>query len=115
MPKRYPFPDSPRKVEELSDAEFKKAVKKKGITVVSVKREDCGWCPEIAPTIDKIAKENAGVGVFRIDVDKAPKATEALRIQNIPTVIFLKNGKEIKRVVGADPARIEKTLGRLLR
>lgn len=115
MSKRYPFPDPPKKVQELSDAEFRKAVKKKGVTVISVKREDCGWCPEIVPTIDKIAKDHAGVGVFRIDVDKAPKATQALRIQNIPTVIFLKNGKEIKRVVGADPERIEKTLGRLLK
>jgi thioredoxin 2 len=62
----------------------------------------CGPCRIIAPVIDALAKELAGrVRVGKLDVDSNQMTAARFRVQSIPTLLIIKNGHEVDRIVGA--------------
>ena len=61
----------------------------------------CGPCRILAPVIDQIAKETAGrVRVGKLNVDENPQTATRFRVQGIPTLLVLQNGRETDRIVG---------------
>jgi len=68
----------------------------------------CGPCKAITPLIDKIALEQAGkLKIVRINTDENPELSAQYRIMSIPTLILFKQGQEIERITGFNPAKIE--------
>ncbi len=63
----------------------------------------CGPCRLLAPVIEEIAEEAEGFLVGKVNVDKAPRLAEAFSVMSIPTVIALKDGREVARLVGVRP------------
>jgi len=64
----------------------------------------CGPCRMIAPVIEQIASEFAGrVLVGKLDVDANPQTASRFGVQSIPTLLILENGREVDRLVGAQP------------
>ena len=61
----------------------------------------CGPCRMLAPTIEGLARELAGqVLVGKLDVDANQRTASRFGVQGIPTLLILKDGKEIDRLVG---------------
>lgn len=61
----------------------------------------CGPCKMIAPVIDEIAEELDGkLKVGKVDVDANQKTAGNFGVMSIPTLIILKNGAEVERIVG---------------
>src|SRR5574344_2125998 len=64
----------------------------------------CGPCKKIAPDIEALAKEYEGqVVVGKIDVEEAEELATQFGVRNIPTIVFIKNGEIVDKVVGAAP------------
>ena len=63
----------------------------------------CGPCRMIAPVIEELSDEMADVSFAKIDVDELPELAQQYGIVSIPTLVLLKDGKEIDRAVGARP------------
>lgn len=62
----------------------------------------CGPCKKIAPVMESLAKEfNGKVTVYKVDIDAEHKLSTVLKIRNIPTVYFLKEGTRPSFSVGA--------------
>lgn len=62
----------------------------------------CGPCRMVAPVLDEIAKERAGsLTIAKVDVDANPATARDFQVVSIPTLILFKNGKAVKRIVGA--------------
>ena len=56
----------------------------------------------VGPIIDEISeKYKDQVVVGKIDVDNNDGATSKYGIRNIPTVLFIKNGEVVDKLVGA--------------
>jgi thioredoxin len=56
----------------------------------------------IAPIIEQLSKELSGrVRVGKLNVDENPRIAARFNVQSIPTMLILKNGQEINRIVGA--------------
>jgi thioredoxin len=67
----------------------------------------CGPCRMIAPTLDELAAESAGLyRIAKLDVDANPNTAAALRIQSIPTLFIYKNGQAVERITGAQPKQV---------
>jgi len=67
----------------------------------------CGPCKMIAPIIEKIANENADIKVVKINVDDEQELAIKYGIMSIPTLVVIKEGKEVNRKVGlADKTEI---------
>ncbi len=61
----------------------------------------CGPCKRLGPIIEELAAEYDGKAIIgKCDIEENDELTEQFGIMNVPTVVFLKDGKEVDRVVG---------------
>jgi thioredoxin 2 len=66
----------------------------------------CGPCRMLAPVIEELATEMAGrVRVAKLNVDENPATAARFDLRSIPTLLVLKAGREIDRIVGVQPKR----------
>ena len=63
----------------------------------------CGPCRMVAPVLEEIAQEDAGLKVCKINVDEEPELAAQFGIESIPTVILFKDGQPINVEIGAHP------------
>lgn len=67
----------------------------------------CGPCKMVAPTVEQLAQEFAGRAVVaKLDVDANPMTAQRYSVMSIPTLILFRNGQEVDRVMGAQPAHV---------
>jgi thioredoxin-like negative regulator of GroEL len=58
----------------------------------------------IAPVVEQLAGELAGrVKVGKLNTDENPMTASRFNVRSIPTLLVVKDGKEIDRLVGALP------------
>ena len=69
----------------------------------------CGPCMMIAPTLEEIARENAGkLKVGKVNVDEQMELAMQFGVTSIPLLVVMENGQIVKKAVGAMPkAKIE--------
>jgi thioredoxin 1 len=96
----------------VTDAAFEKTVLNSNVPViVDFWAPWCGPCKMIAPTLEKIAKENAGkVIVVKVNTDENPEWAMKYGVQGIPTMLFVSAGKIVHRQVGALPEPLLRTI-----
>lgn len=70
--------------------------------VIDFWAEWCGPCRMIAPIVEELAAEYEGkVVVTKCDVDSNDEIAAQYRVRNIPTLVFIKNGEQVDKHVGA--------------
>lgn len=60
----------------------------------------CGPCRILSPIVDEIAEENSDLFVGKINIDKEPELAQTFGIVSIPTLIIMKSGKDVAKMVG---------------
>ena len=61
----------------------------------------CGPCKRLGPIIEEIAAEYEGKAIVgKCDIEENDDLTGQFGIMSVPTVVFLKDGKEVDRIVG---------------
>jgi thioredoxin 1 len=73
-----------------------------GITVLELTAAWCGPCRTIAPVLAALSKEYRA-NLLVVDVDEDPVTAQHYDVRAMPTVILLRDGREVGRVVGARP------------
>jgi thioredoxin 2 len=64
----------------------------------------CGPCRVVAPGVERAARELAGrLKAVKVNVDEAPRVAERFGVHGIPTLLVLRQGREVARQVGAVP------------
>ena len=63
----------------------------------------CGPCRMVSPVIDMVAQENPDIKVGKVNVDEQPELASAFGVMSIPTLVVMKDGKEVGRNIGAVP------------
>lgn len=62
----------------------------------------CGPCKKIGPDIEALAQEYEGqVIVGKVDVEESDDLASKFKIRNVPTVLYIKNGEVVDKIVGA--------------
>ena len=71
----------------------------------------CQPCKVLAPVLEKVIGEfKGGMLLAKIDVDKNPQVSGALRIQSMPTVVIFKDGQPVDGFQGAQPEKVVREL-----
>ena len=66
--------------------------------------EWCGPCKMLTPVIDELASEFTGkVSIGKLNVDENSDIASNYGIRSIPCLLFFKNGKVEKQIMGAVP------------
>jgi len=88
----------------VSDRNFDQTVKNYPLIVVDCWAAWCAPCRAIAPIVEELAKEYSGKVVFgKLNVDENPETAQRYGVMAIPTLLVMKEGKEVDRVVGVLP------------
>jgi thioredoxin 1 len=105
------------KVVHFTDSNFNEIVSKNSLVIVDFWAEWCMPCRMIAPIIEDLAKEYAGkVLVGKLNVDENPATASRFHVFSIPTLLLMKDGAEVDRIVGLVPkSQIEALLKKYLK
>ena len=76
----------------------------------------CGPCRALSPILEALERDEAGrLKVAKVNVDDEPALAGRYAIQSIPTILFVKGGRVVDKVIGAVPratldAKVQKAL-----
>jgi thioredoxin 1 len=88
----------------VSDRNFDQTIKTYPLVVVDCWAAWCAPCRAIAPVVEQLAKDYSGKVVFgKLNVDENPETTQRFGIMAIPTLLVMKKGEEVDRIIGALP------------
>ena len=83
---------------------FNKAIAGDQLVVVDFWAEWCGPSRMLGPVIEDLDKKYEGKAIIgKVNVDEEQELAIRYGVMSIPTVVFIKNGKEIDRKVGVMP------------
>lgn len=87
---------------EINTDNFPKLIDSELPLVIDFWAEWCGPCKAIAPMMEEFAREYEGrVNIGKCDVEENNDLAVQFKIRNVPTILFLRNGEVVDKVVGA--------------
>ncbi|KAH8950049.1 hypothetical protein BDL97_10G063600 [Sphagnum fallax] len=90
---------------DLKVAESKNTHK---IIVVDFTATWCGPCRIMSPIFIELSKKYPGLIFLKVDVDEVPDVTSTWEIRAMPTFLFIKEGKQIDKIVGANKDELDR-------
>lgn len=89
----------------ITDNEFQSKVLDSGTpVVVDFWAPWCGPCRMVAPILDELGSEYGDkLVIAKVNTDENPQWAMKYGIQSIPTMLFVKDGEIVDRIIGAHP------------
>lgn len=83
-----------------NEKELTKMIKKEKNLVVDFYTTWCGPCKNLAPLLERYAKDHPEVTILKVDCDKFDELADEYKITSVPTIIGYKKGKKVFQFVG---------------
>jgi thioredoxin len=84
------------------------------LVLIDFYTEWCGPCKKMTPILNKIADQNKNIKLLKIDAEKSDNIASVFKVEEIPTYIIIKNGRQIWRGVGEmDEVELKEVLAKM--
>jgi thioredoxin 1 len=88
-------------MQVLNKQEFEAKLASGTTLVVDFFAEWCGPCKMLSPILESLAPEFEGkLEIVKVDIDSEPELAQKYGVSSIPTIVALKGGAEVDRMVG---------------
>jgi len=96
---------------DVGDADLAAALDTNQLVLIDLWAPWCGPGRMVAPILEKLAASHAGeLKVVKVNVDDAPSAAARFDAQSIPTLVIMRDGQIVERVIGAQPEPVLRRL-----
>lgn len=102
-------------VEEISENEYH-SLAQKPVAIIDFFAEWCMPCAVQSPIVEELAlKFKDRIHFAKVNVDENGSIAQKFKIMSIPTLVVLKRGKEVERIIGLlQPEMLEEKIRRFL-
>jgi thioredoxin 2 len=91
-------------VVNADEATFEVETRAAPTVVIDLWAPWCGPCRFVSPILEELARESAGrLKVVKVNVDENQNLARRFDAMSIPTLIVMRDGKVVDRIVGAAP------------
>jgi thioredoxin 1 len=89
---------------EINESNIDDTLVSDQLVMIDFWAEWCGPCKMLTPIVEELATEYKDKAVItKCNVDTNPNIATKYAIRNIPTVLFLRNGEVIDKIIGVQP------------
>lgn len=91
-----------------------RVVKSNSLVLIDFYAEWCGPCKKMNPILNRIADQNKNVKLLKIDAEKSDNIASVFKVEEIPTYVIIKNGRQVWRGVGEmEEAELKEVLAKM--
>ncbi len=103
---------------KFTDSDVKSIIASGAPVVIDFWATWCGPCMRMSPVIDELAQQYDGqVQIGKYNIEEETELSDEYRIMSIPTILFFKNGEQVRdlRLAGSQSkAKLEENIKALL-
>lgn len=94
-----------KNINDINEKEFKEIIAEDNskLLIMEFYASWCNPCKMLKPVLEELASKNDGVEAYKINVDKNSALADDLDIHSVPTLLFYRDGKIIKQLMGFQP------------
>ncbi|RXT14652.1 thioredoxin [Ammoniphilus sp. CFH 90114] len=91
-------------IQNVTDNNFAQEVENAGTVLVDFWAPWCGPCKMIAPVLEELDAEIGDkIKITKLNVDENPETAGRFGVMSIPTLLVMKDGNVVDKVVGFQP------------
>ncbi len=91
-----------------------RVVKSNNLVLIDFYADWCGPCKKMNPILNRIADQNKHVKLLKIDAEKSDNIASVFKVEEIPTYVIIKNGRQVWRGVGEmDETELKEILAKM--
>jgi thioredoxin 1 len=88
----------------VTEANLAEVTGRNKLVLIDFWNERCEYCRDLEPIIERLAADYLGRVAFgKLDVDENRATRIRFKVQAFPTLVLVKNGKEVERIIGYVP------------
>ena len=89
---------------DLDAESLKSAKEEESAMLVEFWAEWCGACKQMEPVFESLAEDHGDEVFFgKVNVDDEREVANEYEVRSIPTIIFVKDGELVDKVIGSQP------------
>jgi len=85
---------------KINESNFDKIVSEEKAVLIDFYADWCGPCKMMLSVIDELAGEGLDAVIGKANVEENPALAKKFGVYSIPTLVVMKDGKEVARSVG---------------
>jgi thioredoxin 1 len=89
---------------EVQSTDYKQNVEESDkLVVVDFYADWCGPCKILSPILEDLVPDNENVRFVKVNIENSPDLANKFGIRSVPTLLFIKDGKVVDKLLGAYP------------